>query len=331
VIVTNPDAQTGSAAAFTVTAIVFPAPTVTSIAPVTALLGDTHINVVVTGTGFLNGILVSFGSGIAVNLVTFNSATQVTANISVAITATTLGVHDVTVVNPDLKAASLVNALLILPRSPAIASITPAQGAQASAVAVTILGSFFIEGLTVDFGAGTTVTRTIVSSSTRIDVVVSIASTATLGPRDVIVTNPGGQSATVTAGFAVLVQSVIPTTMDDLTPLKFMVEIPATVFDIPAASVLKRVSVDANTRSQNLMVSLVFDDGSTQPFFTTLNTPVRGQQEWAVSTTKKWLAVRIEHMGEGLVDLVEIFGVDVDVYVPTVTAALATAMKEVGK
>jgi hypothetical protein len=57
--------------------------------------------VVITGTNFVNGATVSFStSGIAVNSVTWNSATQITVNITVSSTAIT-GACTITVVNPD--------------------------------------------------------------------------------------------------------------------------------------------------------------------------------------------------------------------------------------
>lgn len=129
--------------------------------------------------------------------------------------------------------------------------------------------------------------------------------------------------------------ALTPTLLDDITPIKFEVEIPATVTDIPADAVLQRVYVDANTRAQNLMVSVVFDDATTQLLTVAFNTTGRGRGEWSIATTKRWMAVRIQHVGDttadGLTDIVEIFGIAIDVYIPTVTAALASLTQEVGQ
>jgi hypothetical protein len=64
---------------------------------------------VVNGTGFASGATVAFsGSGITVNSVTWNSATKLTINISVAGGAST-GNRNVTVTNVDTGTATLSN------------------------------------------------------------------------------------------------------------------------------------------------------------------------------------------------------------------------------
>jgi len=50
----------------------------------------------------------SFGAGITVNSCTFNSATQLTANITISSTAT-VGTRNVTVTNPDNQSSTLPN------------------------------------------------------------------------------------------------------------------------------------------------------------------------------------------------------------------------------
>ena len=78
------------------------APTVTAINPTLLAQGagspgPAGLNVVITGTGFDATATASFsGAGITVNSTTFNSATQVTANISIA-GAAALGPRDVSV------------------------------------------------------------------------------------------------------------------------------------------------------------------------------------------------------------------------------------------
>src|SRR5437879_4612394 len=52
-------------------------------------------------------------------------------------------------------------------------------------------------------GAGVTVTSTTVVSSTQLSVALAITTTAALGPRDVTVSNPDGQSAISPGGFTV--------------------------------------------------------------------------------------------------------------------------------
>ena len=60
------------------------APTVTGTNPSSRAQGEANQNIAITGTGFVNGgsLGASFGAGINVNSVTYNSPTQLTANIS---------------------------------------------------------------------------------------------------------------------------------------------------------------------------------------------------------------------------------------------------------
>ena len=81
VIVTNADAQFGTCTAcFTVNV----GPTTISANPASLQQGTSAQNVVITGTGYASGAFASFsGDGITVNNTTFQSATQVTANVSI--------------------------------------------------------------------------------------------------------------------------------------------------------------------------------------------------------------------------------------------------------
>jgi hypothetical protein len=110
VTVTNPDTQSASLTnAFTVNA---PAVlTLTGLSPTSAIQGQT-LNVVLTGTNFASGAACSFGTGITVTTCTFNSSSQLTANITVSSTATA-GSRTVTVTNPDTQSASLTNAFTV--------------------------------------------------------------------------------------------------------------------------------------------------------------------------------------------------------------------------
>lgn len=99
----------------------------------------------------------------------------------------------------------LLHALSTLfPDVPFIGAITPAIGSVGTTLNVTISGTNFQSGATAAFGAGITVNSTIVNSATELIADITIAAAATLGSRDVTVSNPGGQSATRSGGFRVL-------------------------------------------------------------------------------------------------------------------------------
>jgi hypothetical protein len=76
-----------------------PAPTLTSILPTGGTRGGAPLDVVFTGANFISGVSsVSFGLDITVNSTTVDSATQITANITIA-PAAVLGARDVSVSN----------------------------------------------------------------------------------------------------------------------------------------------------------------------------------------------------------------------------------------
>jgi hypothetical protein len=79
------------------TAPILVAPTLTTVAPNTAVNGATNLTITCTGTGFVTGCVVLFsGAGLAT---TFVSATSVTAVIPTAM-LTTAGARTVKVLNP---------------------------------------------------------------------------------------------------------------------------------------------------------------------------------------------------------------------------------------
>ena len=91
--------------AFTVNA----RPTITSLSPNSRARGQANQTIVVTGTGFVNGAIVSFsGSGITVVSVTWTDASHLSVKVSVASGAAT-GNRNVTVTNPDQGSFTLSN------------------------------------------------------------------------------------------------------------------------------------------------------------------------------------------------------------------------------
>jgi hypothetical protein len=125
--------------------------------------------------------------GAATNVVVVNSTT---------ITATTpahvAGVVAVVVTNPDGKSSSLPGAFTFT--ALAVTNVAPAFAR--SGATVRILGAGFSAGATVTMGG--VEARVLSSSNSTIDL---IAPDHDGGLVDVVVTNPGGRSITLTAGF----------------------------------------------------------------------------------------------------------------------------------
>jgi hypothetical protein len=187
-------------------------PNLTSAMPGSAQAGAT-VNVVVNGafTSFQQGVsMVSFGSGITVNSVTVASATQLTANITVASNAS-VGSRDINVTT-NSENVTLSAGFTVLPGTPVITVINPNIGNPGAGVSVTITGQYTNWGATTtaSFGPGISVGGAAegasgpvtVNSPTSLTATLTIDAAAALGPQDVTVTT-GSEVETVPGGFTV--------------------------------------------------------------------------------------------------------------------------------
>ena len=189
VVVTNPDAQTGTkASGYTYN----PFPTVASVSPT---LGPNTggTSVTLTGTGFLTGATVTLG-GVAATGVTLNSSTSIT----VIAPAGSNGVDDVTVINADTQSGTLSSGYTYV-AIPTISSIVPNNGKPAGGDSITINGTNFLVGATVTING----TNCVAPSPTILSATQILCTTPakTAGSYDVVVTNPNSQSATSSLGF----------------------------------------------------------------------------------------------------------------------------------
>jgi len=203
VVVTNPDGQASTrTGGFTYTGQAA-APTLTAVSPSSgSTAGGTTVTL--TGTGFVSGAVVRIGGSAATN-VTFVSATQVTARTAAA----TEGPKDVRITNPDGQAATRSDGFTYTApaSSPTLTSVSPNTGPTAGGTTITLTGSNFVSGATVRVG-GTTATTVTFYSATQLT---ARTPAGTAGARDVVVTNPAGQSGTLTGGFTYTTSTRIPT------------------------------------------------------------------------------------------------------------------------
>jgi FtsP/CotA-like multicopper oxidase with cupredoxin domain len=177
-----------------------PSPIVRSVSPSSGSRGAT-LPVVITGDNFQSGASVSFGSGITVNAVTFNSATQLTVNITIAVNAT-LGFRTVTVTNPGGASGSKPNSFEVVQVK--VDSVSPPSGNRGATLVLTITGQNFQPGASVSFsGNGITVNSVTFNSATKLTVNIKIANNAARNARTVTVTNPDGGSGSKSNAFRV--------------------------------------------------------------------------------------------------------------------------------
>ena len=164
-------------------------PTVTQISPGAGpIAGGTAV--AITGTSFAPGATVSFGTVAATDINVSSSTTLV----ATAPAGTEAGVVDVTVATPgsDGGTSSSSVADLYSYEAPAVTTISPTTGPAATATTVTITGTGFSPGDTVDFGT-TPVSDVTVWGAT----VITASSPATFtGGADITVSNALGTSAT---------------------------------------------------------------------------------------------------------------------------------------
>ncbi|GFO53604.1 hypothetical protein GMSM_06110 [Geomonas sp. Red276] len=184
-------------------------PSVTSASPASGNPGQT-LDVTITGNGFVSGATSDFGAGITVNSTTYNSATLLTANVTID-AAAALGARTVTVTNPDTTNGSASIFAVLSANAPTVSTVSPSTlGQGATSVNVTLTGTNFVNGGTPATstavgvsGSGVTVNSVTVNSATSLTANLSISSSATTGARDLTVTNPDASNSTKVGGLTI--------------------------------------------------------------------------------------------------------------------------------
>jgi len=195
VVVTNPDGQTGTrAAGFTFSA----APTVTSVTPNGgSTSGGTTVTIL--GTDFAAVPSVTFG-GTPATGISFAGSTSISATIP----AHAAGAVDVVVTNPDGQSGTLSNGFTFS-APPTVTSIAPGTGGAGGNTAIAIAGTGFVAGVTVTLGGAAATSVSVISG-------VSISATTpahAAGVVEVVVTNPDGQSGTLSNAFTYLASPTV--------------------------------------------------------------------------------------------------------------------------
>ncbi len=189
VTVTNPaGGGTSNAQTFTINN---PAPTATSLSPTSATVGGVAFTLTVNGTSFVSTSVVKFNG--AAKTTTFVNATQLTAAITAADIATA-GTATVTVTNPAPGGGTSGNLSFTInaASAPTLTSLTPTSVTLGGAAfTLTLTGTGFVAGATVNFGTSPAITPTSVTS-TQIVATIPAADIVTAGTVNVTVTNPTG-------------------------------------------------------------------------------------------------------------------------------------------
>jgi IPT/TIG domain-containing protein/FG-GAP repeat protein len=164
-------------------------PTVTAVSPAA---GPTAAGtaVTITGTHFVTGATVAFGSSPATNVTVVSSG-----SITATAPAGSAGTVDVTVTTPGGTSAASAADHYTYDAPPTVTAVSPSSGPLGGGNTVTITGTNLTGATAVDFG-NTAATNVTVTNSTQIT---ATAPSGSAGTVDVTVTTPGGTTATSAA------------------------------------------------------------------------------------------------------------------------------------
>jgi hypothetical protein len=181
-LIGGPATRQSSGAAWAYVNTTVPAPTVSSVSPVSGSSeGGTHV--LVQGTGFLPGATVTIGvAPVSVEVI---SETQ----IRVVTAAHAPGSEEVVVTTADGKSTGGPSYTYVLPPPPTVSSVSPASGPIAGGTPVLVTGSNFLPSSKVEIGGVASAAEVI--SETELKV---LTPAHEAGPAEVVVTTAGGHS-----------------------------------------------------------------------------------------------------------------------------------------
>jgi hypothetical protein len=199
VTVTNPAPGGGTSGNATFT-INNPVPTLTAIAPTSGVLNQS-VNLVLTGTNFVSGSVVNFGTNADSGGVVSNGGTTLTITIP-ATQLSTAGAVSVTVTNPTPGGGTTsAKTFTVNNPVPTLTSISPTFGTVGQSVNLTLTGTNFVTGSVVNFGTNADTGGTVSNNGTSLTITIPAAQLSTAGTVNVTVTNPtpgGGTSSAQT-------------------------------------------------------------------------------------------------------------------------------------
>lgn len=204
IIVTNPDSQTATlASSFTYTANA--APTLTTVAPIDGpVAGGTLLTL--TGTNFLPGAMVLIDGAVA------SSTTVISASLISTITPPHIAAAvAMRVMNYDGQSATTTATGFTykLAPTPTLTTVAPDSGPLVGGGLVTLTGTNFVSGATVSFGAFSASSVSVTSATT----ITATVPLGVAGPTVVVVRNPDGQAASLSAGYAYVGDGPMVTTV----------------------------------------------------------------------------------------------------------------------
>ena len=187
VVVTNADTQSGTRVNGYTYRV---APTVTSVTPIAGSInGGTSLTI--NGTGFLIGATVTIGGTTCANPNMLSSTA-----ITCITRSRVAGLVDVVVTNPDLQTGTGVGQYTYQP-APTISNVSPVDGIISGGTTLTLTGTGYLAGATVNIGPTSCGTVTVVNPTT----ITCVTNASAFGIYNVVITNFDNQSATALNAF----------------------------------------------------------------------------------------------------------------------------------
>jgi hypothetical protein len=187
VSVTNPGGSATSGTTFTVSG-----PTLMTISPTSATSGSSNVTLTLTGTNFVTGSVATWNGTMLPTSVT--SATSATAQVSSTL-LTTAGTFIVVMTNPGGTFTASQFFTVNAPAAPTVSGVTPTSAiAGASAFQITVAGSGFVSGSTVQWNGAAVATSFV--SPTQLTALINSNLIATAGTANITVQIPGAPLST---------------------------------------------------------------------------------------------------------------------------------------
>ena len=193
-----------------------------------------------TGTGFVAGATVNFGTSPAITPSSV-TGTQIVATIPAADIATA-GTVNVTVTNPADGGTSNAQSFTINNPPPTVTSLSPTS-ANAGGVAftLTVNGTGFVSTSVVKFNGGAKTTTFV--SATQLTAMITAADIATTGTATVTVTNPGPGGTSNATSFTI--NNAVPT-ISSLSPSSAVAGSAAFTLTVKGAGFVSGATVNFN-------------------------------------------------------------------------------------
>lgn len=214
VVVRNNDGQEGSlASAF---GVVNPAPTVSSLTPVSGINNGSVAVTNLAGSNFLPGATVKMSKmgepDILATGITVVSPSKITCTFNLAGVKT--GLWNIVVRNPDDQTGTLSNSFTVENPAPTVISVTPNKAPNNGPVTIRALnGTGFLPGASVQLTKSgqspVTATNITVISSTAINCTFDLAGRVA-GKWNVVVINTDGKSGALPSGFEITLPPPVP-------------------------------------------------------------------------------------------------------------------------